>query len=198
MALDTAPEPLPCGRDPLEVIDRSRRGRADAHTRTCEFCQAVIRTDSDAEQIRDTLRDQPIQPPETLLPAVMRTVWSELRPGRNIPLQATHGAAFATEQAITTLLSDELDRLPNFLVHTCRLHVQEEEAEGSTAARSEPLSPALRIEVTAAAAYAVDLNELGDSARAAVVAALWAQFELVAGSVDISFVDIYQYEGALQ
>ena len=197
MALETAPEMLPCGRDPLDVVDRARRGRSDAHARTCQYCLATIAAGDDGVRFARPFKDQSIQVPDTLLPSVMKTVWAELRPGRSIPIAAAHGAAFVTEQAITTLLIDALDRLPDLLVHTCRLQTKDDETEPGPDAPGQE-GPVLQIEVTAAAAYPVALNGLGEAARAVVAAALWAQFGLQADTIDISFVDVYEQEGALQ
>ncbi|QNK81788.1 hypothetical protein [Nakamurella sp. PAMC28650] len=195
MEIDVATETLACGRDPLDVIDQARRGRSDAHTATCPFCQAVIGSDSTAAQYTQRLKNEPVQVPATLLPSVMNSVWSELRPGRNIPLAAAHGPAFATEQAVTSTVENELDQLPDFQVHTCQLHFRDrapEEADPGYADRN----PGLQIEIRAAAAYSVDLTALADTARAAAAAALSLQYGLQADAIDIAFVDVYGTEGS--
>ncbi|MET3807799.1 hypothetical protein ABIB25_004826 [Nakamurella sp. UYEF19] len=189
---DAGTEIMPCGRDPLEVVDRARLGRMNAHMRTCPYCQAMITADLPAGSAATSLRDESVQAPDTLLPAVMSTVWSELRPGRNIPLPAVNGSAFATEQAVTSMLEHDLDRLPDFVVHLCSVEAPDDEPEPV-----EPrTAPALRIEVRAAAAYAVDLAALANRARGVAAETLLHQFGLVAETIDINFVDVYEQQGA--
>lgn len=121
MALDP-PETLSCGRDPMAVLDAARADTVDDHSRTCPFCQAVVRGDLLAERGADRIRSEPAIVPDTLLPRIMSTVWSELRPGHTLPVPTRYGTAFATERAAVSLLQDDLDRMPDFQVHLCRIH----------------------------------------------------------------------------
>lgn len=194
MALETFITPLPCGRDPLTVVDQARDGQPDAHCTTCPFCQAVIEEDLQLRTARD-ITSEPVTPPATLLPAIMASVWSELRPGRNLPLPAAHGPAFATEQAVTSLLQHTLDQLPDLLVHRCRLHLDPPETQEIAAADTDVgvgvAEPSLRIEISAAAAYLTDLAVLAEQVRTAATATLVTQFGLAAPQVDVEFVDLF-------
>ena len=207
MALETAPDPLPCGRDPLELVDQFRRGRSDPHSRSCAYCRAAIATDIQTAAFTQYLKDLPVRAPDTLLPSVMKRVWTELRPGRTIPIESEQGPAFATEQAITTLLIDALDQLPDIIVHTCRLRLMDpadaESHETDIGARREVQSAgepdqSMQIQIQAAAAFSVDLHELGGVTRSAVAAALMSQFGLRADAIDIDFVDVYLQDAIAQ
>ena len=196
-------ERLACGRDPLEVVDQARSGRIDAHSRACPYCRQVITDDGQQRQLAADLQAAPIEAPPTLLPAVMSTVWSELRPGRKIPLPVPAGQGFATEQAISSLLQHALDQLPDLQVHWCRLD-QAPDSEDSVGDESRSLSGAgprigepsdLRVQIRAAAAYPAELAGLADAVRETTSAALLTQFGLVAVSIDVSFVDVYETQG---
>lgn len=198
MALEALITPLPCGRDPLTVADQARAGQLDDHCTTCPYCQAVIEEDLQLLSARD-ITSEPVTPPATLLPAIMATVWSELRPGRNLPLPAAHGLAFASERAVTSLLQHTLDELPDLLVHRCRLHLDPPEvgeiAAADTAADADADAgvavPSLRIEISAAAAYLAELAVLAEQVRTVTTAALVSQFGLAAQQVDVEFVDLF-------
>ncbi|MDQ2845437.1 MAG: hypothetical protein M3Y77_03600 [Actinomycetota bacterium] len=187
MALANEPGRLSCGRDPLEVVDLARLGVLDEHSRSCRYCRAAIAAGEQHLRLADSLRELPVQAPASLLPAVMTTVWAELRPGRNIPLPASHGSAFATERAIAATVQQGLDELPDLLVHLCRLQV-------SNDAHPHPVEQPLRIEVRAAAAYPTDLTALADSARIHAAGILLSQFGLTPHTIDVFFVDIFQPE----
>lgn len=194
MALEALITPLPCGRDPLTVADQARAGQLDAHCTTCPYCQAVIEEDLQLLSARD-ITSEPVTPPATLLPAIMATVWSELRPGRNLPLPAARGLAFASERAVTSLLQHTLDELPDLLVHRCRLHLDPPEVEEIAATNADAdagvAEPSLRIEISAAAAYLAELAVLAEQVRTVTTATLVSQFGLAAQQVDVEFVDLF-------
>ncbi len=193
MAIETPPDALPCGRDPVEVLDRARTGRTDQHSSTCPYCLAIIGADEPARLVARNVRAEPVQVPDTLLPAVMRTVWSELRPGREIPLPAGHGAAFATEQAVTSMVEHDLDLLDDLMVHLCTLEFSADSDDEPGDDEQPVAPPGIRLEVRAAAAYSADIPELAALVRAQAATTLLAQFGLIAASIDIHFVDVYEF-----
>lgn len=178
---------LPCGRDPLDVVDAARRGRPDAHTRGCQYCQAVLADDARQREIADELRAVATPAPASLLTSVMATVWAELRPGRQIPLP-TAEPAFATELAVSSMLQRGLDELDDLEIQVCEVHL-DEAATGDDAG-------SLDVDVTAAAAYPADLLRKADDIRVRVREVLATQFHLRARTIDVSFDDLYDDRGA--
>lgn len=180
---------LPCGRDPLDVIDAARAGSTDAHIDACPHCQAAIAADHQHQQAAEEFRSAATPAPDTLLRSVMATVWTELRPGRQIPLAAT-GASFVTQLAINTLLQHQLDELPDLEIQLCQIQLGDDDPLPETI---EPaaLQPPLTVEITAAAAYPADLHVLADLIRHRIQQTLSTQFRLSPRSVDVSFVDLF-------
>ncbi|MDQ2847962.1 MAG: hypothetical protein M3Y77_16785 [Actinomycetota bacterium] len=179
---------LRCGRDPLDVIDAARAGSTDAHIDACPHCQAAIAADHQHRQAAEEFRSAASPAPDTLLPSVMATVWTELRPGRQIPV-ATAGASFVTQLAINTLLQHQLDELPDLEIQLCQIQLGADDPVPETI---EPaaLQPPLTVEITAAAAYRADLHVLADLIRHRIQQTLSTQFRLSPRSVDVSFVDL--------
>lgn len=187
---------LPCGRDPLDVIDAARAGSLDPHSRDCPYCTGVLDGDRDQRRIADELRTVETPAPETLLPAVMATVWAELRPGKQIPLP-TDQPAFVTELAVGSLLQHVLDTLPGLEIQRCQVRLSERDPEAERSAMTDEESadqvgsPLLDVSVTAAVEYPADLPALADDIRRLTQDTLVAQLRLIARNVDVSFIDVY-------
>lgn len=175
---------MPCGRDPLTVADRARAGQTDPHEQSCPYCQAAIAEAGLTLQAAQELAAQPVDVPPTLLPAVMRTVWSELRPSATIDLPVPGGGAVVTTLAITAALRHDLDQLPGLTVRSCRADAADPPGRDDTGA------PLLAIRITASAAWPTELPALASRARQLVNGALETQFGLHAASIDIDFTDL--------
>lgn len=179
---------LPCGRDPLEIVDAALAGRSDPHVDDCSYCRKAIADERGQHSIADDLRDSATSAPTTLLPSVMSTVWAELRPGRQVPLSSI-GTAFATELALSSAVQHDLDLLPDLEIQVCRARLQDRDE-----APVEPPvdGPLLHVDVTAAAAYPADLLALADAVRARAAKTLTVQFGLSAVAIDVDIVDLYE------
>lgn len=178
---------LPCGRDPLEVVDADLAGAGDAHAQTCPYCRKVIADARGQQSIADDLRSSATPAPSSLLPSVMTTVWSELRPGRQLPLPSA-GTAFATELAVSSALQHDLDLLQDLEIQVCRARLQDREDDPVPPPVSAPL---VHVDITAAAAYPADLLALADTVRATAARTLLVQFGLAAVAIDVDIVDLY-------
>ena len=86
-----------------------------------------------AELTASTDRD----PSPGLLPAVMETVWAELRPGQQIPLPGSDGTLLVTETAVGNALVAHLDGLPELLVRRCAVRYEPAD-DGVTQDSAEP------------------------------------------------------------
>ncbi|MGD0555221.1 MAG: hypothetical protein ABSA93_09610 [Streptosporangiaceae bacterium] len=175
---------MPCGQDPLTVADRARAGQTDAHEQACPYCQAAIAEAGLTLRAAQELAAQAVDVPPTLLPAVMRTVWSELRPSATIDLPVPSGGAVVTTLAITAALRHDLDQLPGLTVRSCRADAAGPPSHDGTGA------PLLAIRITATATWPTELPALASEARRLVSGTLQAQFGLDAASIDINFTDL--------
>jgi hypothetical protein len=175
---------LPCGRDPLTVADHARMGQTDAHEQECPYCRATIAEAGVTLRAAQELAAQPVDAPPTLLPAVMRTVWTELRPSATIDLPVPGGGAVVTTLAITAALRHDLDQVPGMTVRSCRADATGPPRPAGTG------SPWLAIRVTATATWPAKLPALASQARRLVTSTLSIQFGLRAASIDINFTDL--------
>jgi len=134
------------------------------------------------ELARDTDRD----PSPGLLPAVMHTVWAELRPGARIPLPGSDGTLLVTETAVGNALVAHLDGLPELLIHRCTVQHLPATPDQPTADR-----PTIGITLTAAVAYGSRADALLQRVRTVLTIAADQLFGLTVDRVDIDIVDIY-------
>lgn len=145
-----------------------------------------------AQFARDTDRD----PSPGLLPAVMHTVWAELRPGVRIPLPGSDGTLLVTETAVSNALVAHLDGLPELLVRRCTVQHQPRPAGEST----EPAATAetIRITLTAAVAYGISTDDLVHRIRTVITVAAEHLFGFTVDRVDIDIIDVYPPAGHLR
>ncbi|MHA3704705.1 hypothetical protein ACXR2U_21240 [Jatrophihabitans sp. YIM 134969] len=170
---------LPCGRDPLDVADHATHGTLDEHESTCPFCAEVVAaarlsaklgTEAAAVEVPAPSRD--------LVSTVMRSVRTELRTAREIPLDSPDGAAFATDHVVAAVLRDALDAHSHLIVSSCRI---------------ELLADGLGVRIEAVGRYPDDLRAEATGARDLVIATLLSDFGLVAtAGVDVAVVDLIE------
>lgn len=188
---------LECGRDPVEVVDRARAGESTAHEQNCPYCQTAIEADTIARtaatELADAEREHPV--PSTLLPNVMRSVWSDLRRSTMIPLSTDSGSAFVADHTVAAVIEHALDQLTALRIHTCTAKLATAEPATDTALAS---SSTIAIGVTAAAAYNADVRAVAEQARSIVRSAMAEQFGWTAEPIDIDIVDVYLPEGSQQ
>ena len=173
---------LPCGRDPLEVADHAAAGVLDAHERDCPYCAAVIKAASLSARLGAEAAGAAVEdsaPPRDLVPAVMRSVRTELRSAREIPVPSDEGPAFVTDHVVATVLRDVLDAAGGLVVSSCRVEM----LSGS----------GLGVRVEAFGHYDDDLAAEAAAVRDRVVATLRRDFGLEADDgVDVAVVDIVE------
>jgi hypothetical protein len=199
MALEPIPprELLPCGRDADTVAEHAAAGAPDDHERACPYCGEIITGSAAVDAAATELaQDTDTDPSPGLVPAVMQTVWSELRPGRRIPLPSGDGTTFATETAVISAITGELDLISDLTVRRIRLAAAagpdqkgDPDAAGSAAAPDDPAAlPAVTL--SASARYPADIGALAAQARAAVVHCCQQLFGLTPQRVDIDITDL--------
>jgi len=183
---------LPCGHDPIEVAEHARAGRASTHERDCPHCQTLVAADQLTRRAAErlTAADEDLTVPETLLPAVMRTVWAEVRRGAEIPLDLKQGSAAVSDRAVAALLTSKLDDLPGLVVHSCQVQLTEPPDPNEAADRRDTPGQ-ITVAVAAAGQYNADLLELAATARRLIHRVLDDQLALSARSVDVDIVDVF-------
>lgn len=172
---------LPCGRDPLAVVDHAEAGLLDEHERTCPYCGETI----DAARLSARLgvdlaaEADTAEPSRDLVSGVMRTVRTELRRAREIPVPSPHGAAFVTDHVVATALRDALDAAGDVVVTSCRVEVLPDHG--------------LAVRVDVHGHWPDDLAAAAGRARDTVLEVLRRDFDLDApAGVDFTVVDLME------
>ena len=141
-------------------------------------------------------------PSPGLVPAVMETVWAELRPGQLIPLPGSDGTLLVTETAVGNALVAHLDGLPELLVRRCAVRYQVPGTDDgeSVGADSHAAGPdgALHIALTAAVAYGTATDDLTQRIRSVLTLGAEQLFGLRVWRVDVDIVDVYPAPGTRQ
>lgn len=122
------------------------------------------------------------EPPAGLVPAVMHSVWAELRPGQLLPLPGSGGRLLVGAAAVATAITGRLDDLADLVVRRCSVE-SPDPATGATAA--------VRVTLTAAVAYGTDTVELADDVRTTVTATVRDLFGLPVERVDLIIEDVF-------
>lgn len=172
---------LPCGRDPLEIVDHARTGRLDEHEQNCPHCQTAAAEAGLAHRAAGELANAPVDAPATLLPAIMRTVWAELRSTDTVALPVPGGGVLVTTLAIADALRHALDDLAELTIHSANTDEQPARDDGG---------PEASVHITATVTYPAQLPDLADTCRQLTADTLQTQFGLRPHRVDIDFIDL--------
>lgn len=169
---------LPCGRDPLAVEDHATAGTLDDHERSCPYCGRVVAAaELSARLAGEAAVTGDVEPPADLVPRAMRSVRTELRHARELPVPSPDGAAFVTDHVVTTVLRDHLDAAGGLTVSSCRIDLAADAGA--------------RVHLEAYAHYRQDLRAEAEAARLLVTRVLRREFGLTAeGGVDVDVVDL--------
>ena len=165
----------------------------DAELPAVDPAAAAVVDRASAELAASTDRD----PSPGLLPAVMETVWAELRPGQQIPLPGSDGTLLVTETAVGNALVAHLDGMPELLVRRCvvEYRVPGNGDNGAAGPAGESPDGTLGIALTAAVAYGTGTGELVERIRSVISLGAEQLFGLTVGRVDVDIVDVYPAPG---
>lgn len=122
------------------------------------------------------------EPSAGLVPAVMHSVWAELRPGQLIVLPGSSGHLLVGSTAVATAITGALDDLADIVVRRCTVEAPEDGPD---------VSGALRVELTASVAYGADTLELSELVRASVNDTVTELFGLAVDRVDLLVQDVF-------
>jgi hypothetical protein len=128
-------------------------------------------------------------PSAGLVPAVMHSVWAELRPGQLLTLPGSAGRLLVGSAAVATAITARLDELADVVVRRCTVETR---APGPDEAGPEAVP--LRVELTAAVAYGTDTHELAGVVRTTVVDTVGELFGLPVDQVDLVVDDVFVAE----
>ena len=197
------------------TIDPTADGRQaaqdlEAQAASMDPADVAVLNRASAELAVSTDRD----PSPGLLPAVMETVWAELRPGQLIPLPGSDGTLLVTETAVGNALVAHLDGLPELLVRRCAVRYQvPSDADGADGAGAGESggggadgdgadfggtgSPdgTLQIALTAAVAYGTATDDLIRRSRSVLALGAEQLFGLRVWRVDVEIVDVFPAPG---
>jgi hypothetical protein len=173
------PERLACGRDAARVWDRAEAGVApDEHERTCPHCTAAYADAGRLGSLVHRMAAEEIEPPASVLDAVMTAVMSELRPHDVLLLPSPDGPNRLGTPAAAAVLRDVVDRMDGLRARSCRIDQAPERFEADVA-------------ITVAARFGVDLASVTARVRQMVLAAGEQALGVPVRRVDIEVVDVW-------
>jgi hypothetical protein len=172
-------ELLACGRDAAVVWDRAEAGvEPDAHERDCPYCLAVY---ADAGLLDVTVRrlaEEPVEPPPSVLDAVMAAVRTEPRLQETLALESPLGPNRLLHSAAAAVLRAVVDAVGGLRARSCRIEQPEQ-------------GPAADVALTVVAPFGADLAAVTAEARRMVLAASTEVLGVPVGRVDIEVVDLW-------
>lgn len=149
---------------------------ADATRTDPAAAAALVRAADELGRVTDR------EPSAGLVPAVMHSVWAELRPGQLVALPGADGRLLVASTAVATAITGRLDDLADVVVRRCIVQPPEKgPADGG----------AVRVELTAAVAYGSDTHELSARVRATVTDTVRELFGLEVDRVDLHVEDVF-------
>ena len=177
----------------------------EAQAASIDPADVAVLNRASAELAVSTDRD----PSPGLLPAVMETVWAELRPGQLIPLPGSDGTLLVTETAVGNALVAHLDGLPELLVRRCAVRYQvpsdadgadgagagESGGDGADGGGADSPDGTLKIALTAAVAYGTATDDLIRRIRSVLALGAEQLFGLRVWRVDVEIVDVFPAPG---
>ncbi|WP_420122438.1 hypothetical protein [Nakamurella sp.] len=135
------------------------------------------------------------EPSAGLVPAVMHSVWAELRPGQLLELPGSDGRLLVGAAAVATAITGRLDDLADLVVRRCTVE-SADPGPGSGPVAPGAGAAAVRVTLTAAVAYGADTGELADEVRTTVATAARELFGLTVDRVDLVVEDVFVAGGA--
>lgn len=162
---------------------------------------AVAALDRAAKELARTTDREPS--PE-LLPAVMQTVWAELRPGQRIPFPDSGGTLFITETAAGNALVAHIDGLDGIIVRRCTViyrapsHPTKNATPVGVTESPSTENGGIGVTLTAAVAYGTVTDAVLARVRSIIRVTTHDLFGLAVDQVDIDIVDVYPPAGHLR
>ncbi|MBA3905269.1 MAG: Asp23/Gls24 family envelope stress response protein [Pseudonocardiales bacterium] len=179
MAVEADIESLACGRDAALVWDRAEAGlEPDDHERDCPYCLVVYADAVRLDTAIHRMAEEPVEPPASVLDAVMGAVRTELRPQGTLALESPLGPNRLAKSAAATVLRAVVDAVGGLRARSCRI---EQPGPG----------PAVEITLTVTALFGEDLAAVTGQARRMVFAACEQVFGIPVLRVDIEVVDLW-------
>ncbi|QKW25723.1 hypothetical protein HUT11_05995 [Streptomyces seoulensis] len=175
----TDDEVLACGRSLSQVWEEAQETppTADPHTLSCSRCGEALAALAALRAAARTLRA--VDPPRlrALADRVMKTVRSEARFGRLLPLADPDQNLRITESAAAKALRQAADTIPGARAGACRLAPAGQ-------------GPGVGVTMTLVAALDLPLPERADRVRHSVLSAAGRALGMAVTTVDITVVDV--------
>jgi hypothetical protein len=176
----SGPELLACGRDAALVWDRAEAGTPpDEHERDCPHCTAASADAGRLGSLVHRMATEEIEPPPSVMDAVMAALVSELRPHDVLVLESPHGPNRLGRPAAAAVLREVVDRMDGLRARSCRIEQVNDAFEADVA-------------ITVTARFGVDLASVTARVRQMVLAAAEQALGVPVRRVDIEVVDIWE------
>ncbi|MFI6697391.1 hypothetical protein ACIBJC_00155 [Streptomyces sp. NPDC050509] len=187
-------EPLPCGRELIDVWEAWDAGEpaADPHLAHCPHCTAAL---ADLTSLDDAVRRARQEeaddgtPPAELTGRIMDIVRLELRPGRTLPLGAPEEDDWIVEAAAARAFRAAAETLPGVRAGSCRISPLEPRATGSGTGGPADRGP-VQVRLEVAAGLGRPLHELAEAVRTRVADAARDAIGIEVARIDVLVVDL--------
>ncbi len=199
--------PLACGRDAAVVWDRAEAGTPlDEHERDCPHCRAAHADAAGLDSLVNRMAAQQIEPPPSVMRAVMQAVRSEYRAYDVLTLASNLGPAHLSRPAAAAVLRRVVDEMSGLRARSCRIEQSPEPSLDATGTGDGPADghrhdggPAggghpTDVTITVAARFGVDLASVTARVRQMVIVAAEQALGVPVRRVDIVVVDLYEEE----
>ncbi len=173
------PDLLACGRAAALVWDRAEAGTPpDEHERDCPHCRAAHADAGRLGALVHRMAAEEIEPPPSVVDAVMTAVMSELSPHEVLLLESPHGPNRLGRPAAAAVLRGVVDRMDGLRARSCRIEQVPERFEADVA-------------ISVTARFGVDLASVTARVRQMVLAAGEQALGVPVRRVDIDVVDVW-------
>lgn len=194
---------LGCGRDIDDVWDNATKPPT-AHEADCAECQAARESlaplAAATAQLRDHDQTDPdLQPGPRVLDRILTVARSEVRRGRQLPLQQPAEAVASpitiSEQAVSSVIRRVGDRSHIVQIRRCAVDLatqQDNESPIQTEPATRPGGPAsVRLSLRVSIASGYEIANTVQTMRSAIIAAVHDQIGLIVTTVDVSVEDLH-------
>ncbi|WP_226380134.1 Asp23/Gls24 family envelope stress response protein [Pseudonocardia sp. KRD291] len=179
---------LACGRDAALVWDHAEAGVLDEHERTCPHCRSTVSDRDSLGGLVGRMAAQPLRPPPNVLEQVMGAVVADLRPHDLLVLAP---GASLSRPAAAAALRHIVDSMDGLRARSCRIEQERPAPDPAPDGTDATIALPLRVTVTVAARFGVDLASVTARVRQMMISAGERALGVPVARVDIHVVDVW-------
>ncbi len=188
---------LSCGRsveDILTQVADGRGGERDAHQASCTHCQAAL---GEYDRLWEPLRElagQQVAAPDSIVEAALRRIRGAVEHGDYGVLDSTHGVTRISARVVVVAARETAQGVPGVRVAVSRHATGDERMVGRVGAEvtAGVAGRSTAIEITLAADYGLDLQELSERVRREVASRVRTLTDLEPVQVTVIIDEVFE------